>query len=245
MNKRTETGFRQLSRCNMIAAVRLRLTHISLAGVLFISAGLMQGCTVLAWMGIVCADVAHCSDVEFKSFEQAWVAPPEARQQVSVRHIAVAPFAGDDLRMAEWWATVLGQTTDRRVISPAEVAGRLPANVLAEMTQGAAGLDDLALAPQVSRDTQADAVLFGRVVSHPPRKAFLGLKEQYPKRLYLHLVGSKGTSLWKAELPFAVVKGKKEVDEEMAKRSLLTLVRTQAKELGWTELELTAPQKGS
>jgi hypothetical protein len=229
----------------MITAVRIRLTHISLAGILFISAGLMQGCTVLAWLGIVCADVAHCSDVEFKSFEQAWVAPPEVRQQVPVRHIAVTPFAGDDLRMAEWWATVLGEATDHHVISPSEVAGRLPASVLTQMTQSTTDQDDIALARQISRDAQADAVLFGRVVSQPPRKAFLGLKERYPKRLYLHLVSAEGTPLWKAELPFAVVKGKKEVNEEMAKRSLLTLVRTQAKELGWTELERTARQKGS
>ena len=224
--------------------MRSQLKHISLAGILLFSAILMQGCSVLAWVGIVSTDVALSSDVEFESFEQAWVAPPEARQQVPLKHIAVAPFVGD-LRMADWWATVLGQATDRHVISPTEVASHLPANVLTQLTQSTTDQDDIALAPQVSRDTQADAVLFGRVMSKPPQKAFWGSKERYPKRLYLHLVSTEGTLLWKAELPFAVVKGKKEIDEEIVKRVLLTHVRTHAKELGWTELGLVALHSGS
>jgi hypothetical protein len=223
--------------------VRSQLKHISLAGMLLFSTMLMQGCSVLAWIGAICTDVVRCSDVEFESFEQAWVAPPEARQQVPLKHIAVAPFVGD-LRMADWWATVLGQATDRQVISPAEVANHLPANVLTQITQSTTNQDDIALAPQISRDIQADAVLFGRVVSKPPQKAFWGSKERYPKRLYLRLISAEGTLLWKAELPFAVVKGTKEIDEEVVKRVLLEHVRTHAKELGWTELGLTAAQKG-
>jgi hypothetical protein len=223
--------------------MRSQLKHISLAGMLLFSAMLMQGCSVLAWIGAICTDVVRCSDVEFESFEQAWVAPPEVRQQVPLKHIAVAPFVGD-LRMADWWATVLGQATDRHVISPAEVANHLPANVLTQITQSTTNQDDIALAPQISRDIQADAVLFGRVVSKPPQKAFWGSKERYPKRLYLRLISAEGTLLWKAELPFAVVKGTKEIDEEVVKRVLLEHVRTHAKELGWTELGLTAAQKG-
>jgi hypothetical protein len=222
----------------------IRLRQVFLAGILFFSAFLMQGCAVLAWMGIVCADVATCSDVEFESFEHAWVVPPEARQQVPLKHIAVAPFVGD-LRMADWWATVLGQATDRHVISPVEVTSHLSANVLTQMTQSTSDQDNIALAPQVSRDIQADSVLFGRVVSKPLQKAFWGWKERYPKRLYLHLVSAEGTLLWKAELPFAVVKGKKEIDEEIVKRVLLTHIRTHAKELGWTELGLVAVHTGS
>jgi hypothetical protein len=111
--------------------------------------------------------------------------------------------------------------------------------------QNTTGQDDIALAPQVSRNIQADAVLFGRVLSQPPRKAFWGLKERYPKRAFLHLVSAEGTTLWKAELPFEVVKGTKEVDEEMVKRILLTHVRIHAKALGWSELGLTAAHTGS
>ena len=37
-----------------------------------------------------------------------------------------------------------------------------------------------------------------------------------------------------------VVKGKKDVDEDMVQRTLLTHVTTHAKELGWTELGLVA-----
>ena len=88
------------------------------------------------------------------------------------------------------------------------------------------------LAPQVSRDIQADGVLFGKVVNIPLQKAFWGSKERYPKRLYLHLVSAEGTLLWKAELPFSVVKGTREVDEEIVKRILLIHVRIHAKELG-------------
>jgi len=224
--------------------MHIRLRHISLVGMLFFSAILMQGCSVLAWMDIVCADVARCSDVEFESFEHAWVASPEARQQVPLKHIAVAPFVGD-LRMADWWATVLGQATDRHVISPAEVASHLPANVLAQMTQSTTDQDDIALAPQVIRDIQADGMLFGRVVSKPPQRAFWGWKERYPKRLYLHLVSAEGTLLWKAELPFAVVKGTNDVDEEIVKQFLLIHITTHAKEMGWTELGLVAVHRGS
>ena len=120
------------------------------------------------------------------------VAPPEARQQIPLKRIAVAPFVGD-LRMADWGAIVLGQATDRHVIGPAEVDGHLPANVLTQMTRNTTDQDDIALAPQVSRDIQVDAVLFGRVVSKPTQKAFWGSKERYPKRVYLHLVSAEGT----------------------------------------------------
>jgi hypothetical protein len=36
----------------------IRLRQVFLAGMLFFSAILMQGCSVLAWVGLVCADVA-------------------------------------------------------------------------------------------------------------------------------------------------------------------------------------------
>ena len=225
-------------------AVRIRLRQISLLGILFYFAILMQGCAALAWLGIVGADVSRSSDVEFESFEHSWVAPPEKRQQVHLKHLAVAPFVGD-IRMAEWWATVLAQATDRHVISPAEVSSRLSPNVLTQLMQSTTDQDDIALAPQLSRDIQVDAVLFGRVVGEPPQKAFWGLKERYPQRLFLHLVSAEGTLLWKGELPFMMVKGTKEVDEEMVGKTLLTHITTHAKELGWTELGLVAAHTGS
>jgi hypothetical protein len=213
--------------------------QVSLAGMLFSSAILMQGCSVVAWVGLVCADIATCSDVNFESFEHSWVAPPEVRQQVQLKHLAVAPFVGD-IRMAEWWGAVLAQATDRHVISPAEVSSRLAPNVLTQLTQSTTDQDDIALTPQLSRDMQVDGVLFGRVVTEPPQKAFWGLKERYPKKLFLHLVSAEGTLLWGSELPFTVVKGTKEIDDEMVKRILLTHIKTHAKELGWTALGLVA-----
>jgi hypothetical protein len=222
----------------------IRLRQVFLAGMLFFSTILMLGCSVLAWVGLVCADVATCSDVEFDSFEQAWVAPPGARQQVPLKHIGVAPFIGD-MRMAEWWASVLAQATDRHVVSPAEVSSRLAPNVLMQLTQSTTDQDDIALAPQLCRDIQVDGVLFGRVVRQPPQKAFWGWKERYPKRLYLHLVSAEGILLWKGELPFTVVKGTKDIDEDVVKRTLLTHIRTHEKELGWVELGLVAAHTGS
>jgi hypothetical protein len=147
-----------------------RLRQVFLVGMLFFSAILIRGCSVLAWVGLVCADVATCSDAEFESFEHTWLAPPEVRQQVHLKHLAVAPFVGD-IRMAEWWAAVLAQASDRHVISPAEISGRLPPNVLTNLTQGTTDQEDIAMAPQLSRDIQVDGVLFGRVVSEPPQKA--------------------------------------------------------------------------
>ena len=222
----------------------IRLRQVFLAGMLFFSTILMLGCSVLAWVGLVCADVATCSDVEFDSFEQAWVAPPGARQQVPLKHIGVAPFIGD-MRMAEWWASVLAQATDRHVVSPAEVSSRLAPNVLTQLTQSTTDQDDIALAPQLCRDIQVDGALFGRVVRQPPQKAFWGWKERYPKRLYLHLVSAEGILLWKGELPFTVVKGTKDIDEDVVKRTLLTHIRTHEKELGWVELGLVAAHTGS
>jgi hypothetical protein len=110
--------------------------------------------------------------------------------------------------------------------------------VLAQLTQSTTDQDDIALAPQLSRHMQVDGVLFGRVATEPPQKAFWGWKMSYPHRLFLHLVSAEGTLLWRSELPFMVVKGTKEIDEEIVKRTLLTHIRTQAKELGWTELGL-------
>jgi len=43
--------------------------------------------------------------------------------------------------------------------------------VLTNLTQGTTDQEDIAMAPQLSRDIQADGVLFGRVVSEPPQKA--------------------------------------------------------------------------
>jgi len=61
----------------------------------------------------------------------------------------------------------------------------------------------------------------------------------------VHLVSVEGTLLWKVDIPFTVVKGTKEIDEEMVKHNLLTHVTTHAKELGWTELGLAAAHMGS
>jgi hypothetical protein len=171
--------------------MRSRLRQISLLGILFSPAILLQGCGALAWLGIVCADVARCSDVKFESFEHSWVAPPEERQEAHLKQLAVAPFVGD-IRMAEWWATVLSQGTKRQVISPAEVRSHVSPNVLTQLTQSTTEQDAIALAPQLSRDIQVDAVLFGRVVGEPPQTTFFGLKERYPQRLFLHLVSAEG-----------------------------------------------------
>ena len=199
-----------------------------------------EGCVLIAWLGLVCTDQARCSNVEFASFENMWLAPPVVRQQATLHDIAVAPFV-DDLRMAEWWTDVLRVTTGRHVIGPAEVSSLPSPGVSAHLSETAITpeQDDIASRQPGEPSMMPDAVLYGTVVSGPPQKALWGLKERYTKRLFLRLVSAKGILLWKCELPYVFVKGDKQLDENLSKRSLLAHVRSHENELGWKDLGLT------
>lgn len=217
--------------------LHMPLRQLSHFAILFAFTVLLQGCTILAWIGMVSTDVARSSDVEFLSFENVWAAPSESQQHVALRHVAVAPFDGN-LPMAEWWADALRLATDRDVTGPAELTAFLTPNVMAELAQSAEHETDIVLAKQMSAEMNVDAVLFGRIAVDPPMKAFWGLKDRYRQRLFLRLITSEGTLLWKAELPFTLTKGAKEIDEEFAKRTLMAHVTSHENELRWRELGL-------
>jgi hypothetical protein len=48
--------------------------------------------------------------------------------------------------------------------------------------------------------------------------------------------------MWKTEMPFTMVKGAKDMDEEFVTQALLTHVRSQASELGLSDLGATTMQ---
>jgi hypothetical protein len=185
----------------------------------------MQGCLAIVWLGAVGTDTTQTSDIEFQSFENSWMVPPQERQHTGlVTSIAVMPFAGDPA-MAERWVVVFQELTDLRVESPSD-ATRYEVS------------DPRKIGPaqRMSPESHADCALIGYVAGQEPKESFAGLKESVSQRLYLRLVSDSGTLLWKTELPYTVVMGAKDLDEEIVTKALLTHVRAHANELGLAEL---------
>jgi hypothetical protein len=210
-----------LERPNLI----LHIHRSAIAGLLLLSAFGLQGCVAIVWLGVVGTDTIRTSDIEFQSFENSGVVAPQERQRLaSVKSIAVMPIVGDSA-MAERWTAVIRQMTDLRVMSPSDAT-----------RYAASDHEQIELTQRMSAEAQVDCVLFGSVASQEPQKRFAGLKESSSQRLYLHLVSAEGTLMWKTELPFTMVKGAKDLDEEMVTQALLTHVRAQANELGLSEL---------
>jgi hypothetical protein len=83
---------------------------------------------------------------------------------------------------------------------------------------------------------QVDCVLNGNVAGQEPTKTFVGMKESFSRRLYLHLVTDSGTLIWKTELPYTIEQGAKKLDEEAVTKALLTHVRAHAEAIGFAEL---------
>lgn len=205
-------------------------------GLLLLSAVALQGCLAIMWLGAVGSDRARTSDIEFQSFENSWVAASEEPLFLgSVQRIAVMPFVGDAV-MAERWTVVLRQMTNLPVVRPSGVTWPGNPNTQREYPNGPTDQRWAELARRISRESDVDCVLFGSVTGHEPQKSFAGLKERSSQRLYLHLVSADGTLMWKTELPFTIVKGAKDLDEELVTDILLAHVRTHADELGLTEL---------
>jgi len=94
----------------------------------------------------------------------------------------------------------------------------------------------------MSAESQVDCVLFGNVAGQDPQKSFAVLKERSSWRLSLQLVSADGTLIWKTELPYTIVKGAKDLDEEMVMKILLTHVSAHVNELGLAELGATSMQ---
>ena len=183
----------------------------------------------LMGLGAVGIDKTRSSVIEFQSFENSWAVAPQKRQQAGlVKSIAVMPFVGDSA-MAERWTAVFRAMTELRVVS------------LSDPTRYAASdHGQIGLAQRISAESQVDCVLFGNVTDQAPQENFAGFKETSSRRLYLQLVSAEWTLMWKTELLFTIVKGTKDLDEEMVTHTLLTHVKAHANELGLAELGATA-----
>jgi hypothetical protein len=204
---------------------RVRVHHTAVLGLLLLSALALQGCVAMVWLGAVGIDVTRTSDVEFQPFENSWRVVPQERQRLPlVKSIAVMPFAGDPV-MAERWTVVFRKTTDLHVVSFSDVAR----HEISDHRQ-------IEQVQRVSAELHVDCVLIGSVTGQEPQKSFAGLKENSSRRLYLQMVNAEGILMWKTELPFAIVKGTKGMDEEFVTQALLTHVRSQAGKLGLTDL---------
>jgi hypothetical protein len=213
---------------------RVRVHHTALLGLLVLSALAMQGCLGIVWLGAVGIDRARTSDIEFQSFENSWVVEPQERQHLGlVKSIAVMPFVGDPV-MAEQWAAVFREITDLRVVGPSDAT-----------RYGVYDHGQIGLAQRMSAESQVDCVLIGNVAGQEPKRSFAGLKESSSQRLYLHLMSRSGTLMWKTELSYTIVKGAKDLDEEMVTKALLTHVRAHVNELGLAELGATTMQAAS
>jgi hypothetical protein len=194
----------------------------------------MQGCVALVWLGTVGIDTTRTSDIEFQSFENSWVVAPQERQASGlVKGIAVMPFVGDSV-MAERWTVVFREMTDLRVVSQSDAT-----------RYGISDIWQIGLAQRISTESQVDCVLFGDVVGQEPQKSFAGLKERSSRRLSLQLVSGDGVLIWKTELPYTIVKGAKDLDEEMVTKTLLTHVRAYVNKLGLAELGAITMQAAS
>ena len=213
---------------------RLQVHHTATLGLLVLAAMVMQGCPAIVWLGTVGIDVTRTSDIEFQSFENSWVVAPQERQHLGlVKSIAVMPFVGD-LVMAERWTAVFRETTDLRVVSPSDA-----------IRHGVFDREEIGLVQRMGAELHVDCVLFGSVAGQEPQKSFVGLKESLSRRLYLHLVSAEGALMWKTELPYTIVRGAKDLDEEIVTKALLIHVKAHANELGLAELGATTMQAAS
>ncbi|MEW6245427.1 MAG: hypothetical protein AB1555_01825 [Nitrospirota bacterium] len=215
---------------------RLRVHHTAVLGLLLHSAFGVQGCLAITWLGAVGIDMTRTSDIEFRSFENSWAVAPQERHHLGlVKSVAVMPFVGDPA-MAERWIAVLQHMTDLRVVSLSGATRQGHLNVNPDFSHRSADRGQIELAKRISAEFQVDCVLFGSVADHEAQRRLAGLKESSLRRLYLHLISAEGSLLWKTELPYTIVKGAKDLDEEMVTHALLTRVLAQANEVGLAEL---------
>ena len=201
-----------------------------LAGMLTLSL-MQQGCLAVGWVVAVGADSLRTSDFIFRPFEQSWVSaekPADIVANVSLTSLAVLPVEGDE-DMGSRLSHILQRQTALQVVVPATLdreAGLLRGD----------DNDRSALAKDLSRELDVDAVLFGRVagsVSHP---SDWGWKDVESRRLFLCLVDRDGHVLWKDELPFTVLIGSKPPIEDSVQTSLSHHLMDHIRDLGLDDL---------
>ena len=214
-----------------------RIHHTATVSALLLCSALaMHGCLAVVWLGAVGIDMTRTSDIEFQSFENSWaLAPQERPRRGLVKSIAVMPFLGDTVT-AERWTAVFQQLPDLRVVSQSNAARRGHLNDQHAFSKRLTDFERIGLAQRMSVALQVDYVLFGTVIGQEAQESFAGLKERSSWRLSLRLMSAEGALIWKTELPFILVKGAKDLDEEMVTQALLTHVRAHAHETELAEL---------
>jgi hypothetical protein len=183
---------------------------------LFAVALLQQGCVVAAWVAAVGADSMRAGDVRFEPFEASWVSNESSNGIVdgpSLKSLALMPVDGDNA-MGARLIRLLSEETALRIVTP---SGRqLLRSTMADDQERAA------MAREISREHAVDAVLYGHVVATASHPSDWGWKVEEPRRLFLYMIDRDGHLLWRDELPFHIVTGKRPAHEPSVQ---LTLTR--------------------
>src|SRR5581483_503327 len=215
---------------------RLRVHHTAVLGLLLHSAFGMQGCLAITWLGAVGIHMTRTSDIEFRSFENSWAVAPQERHHLGlVKSIAVMPFVGDPA-MAEQWIAVLQHMTDLRVVSLSGATRQGHLNVNLKFSPRSADLGQIGLAKRISTEFQVGLRAVGECGRSRGADESCGITGEFPAEALLHLISAEGSLLWKTELPYMIVKGAIDLDEEMVTHALLIHVLAQANEVGLAEL---------
>lgn len=186
---------------------------------------IQQGCFAAAWVAAVGADSMGAGDVRFQPFEASWVSLARATAVADIpalNSLALMPVDGDDA-MGARLGKLLSEETALRLV----LAGRRdpPFPVMADHERAV-------LARQISRELAVDAVLYGHVVATVSHPSDWGWKVEEPRRLFLYMVDRDGHLLWKDELPFLIVTGKRPAHEASVQQSLTRHFMDHVRELG-------------
>lgn len=201
-----------------------RVAGTIVVGSLFL---LLQGCLAALWVAAVGVGTSVTGSVEFKPFENTWVAPRPAGVAMPIQAIAVTPFSGDPV-MGRHFSTVFQNESALEVVAPNQFP--LPPHTPTPVT-----------AQQIAQDFQVDCILFGMVVDRDrPAEQWNG-KVVKTKRLYLELWNAQGSKIWIDELPFTIVEGIQPFPDEWLEDALSRHLTAHAKDVGLQELGFQHP----
>jgi hypothetical protein len=185
-----------------------------------------QGCVAAAWLAAVGADSMGAGDVRFEPFEASWVSnEPSAgiAEGPSLNSVALLPVDGDDA-MGVRLSKLLSQETALRVVTPTTSQRSVRVTISDE--------DRAVLARELSRDLMVDAVLYAHVVAMASYPSDWGWKVEEPRRLFLYMVDRNGHLLWRDQLPFLLVTGRRPAHEDSVQLSLTRHFMDHVRELG-------------
>lgn len=199
---------------------------IGLLAVLFAVALFHQGCVAAAWLAAVGVDSMGAGDVRFEPFEASWVSNERSTgiaEGPSLSSVALLPVDGDDA-MGARLIKLLSQETALRVV--------MPTTSQRAVTVAISDEDRAVLARELSRDLMVDAVLYAHVVAAASHPSEWGWKVEEPRRLFLYMVDRNGHLLWRDQLPFLLVTGRRPAHEDSVQLSLTRHFMDHVRELG-------------